>query len=169
MTADRLQTSAFHYLARYSTSSEGLRRVLLRRLERERRRLLSEGTEPPATDPALVEAVVERCVRAGLLDDARFAAGRVATLRHRGYAAGRIRQALQAKGVAREVADAAIESDGSDDDASARRFAERRRLGPFRMRPDPGRRDRDIAAMMRAGFPYGLARAVIDGEPVAEA
>ena len=55
--------------------------------------------------------------------------------------------------------------DGYRERAAARRYAERRRLGPWRADPArrSGRRDRDIAAMARAGFPVRLAISVIDG------
>jgi regulatory protein len=48
---------------------------------------------------------------------------------------------------------------------AARAYAKRRRIGPFR-RPGTreAHRDRDLGAMARAGFPYGLARATIEAE-----
>mgnify|MGYP007004680707 CR=1 FL=1 len=48
-------------------------------------------------------------------------------------------------------------------------YAKRRRLGPWR-RPGTreAHRDRDLAAMARAGFPYGLGRRVIEADPDAE-
>ena len=51
------------------------------------------------------------------------------------------------------------------EDQAARAYAKRRRLGPYR-RPDlrAAHRDRDLAALARAGFAYGLARRVIDME-----
>ena len=49
--------------------------------------------------------------------------------------------------------------------AAAVRLAQRKRLGPFRPAAlRAGHRDRDLAAMARAGFDYATARRVIDAE-----
>jgi len=56
-----------------------------------------------------------------------------------------------------------------DDLAAAIAFARRRRIGPFRL--DAARdasRERDLAALGRAGFGYELARRVIEAESVEE-
>lgn len=56
------------------------------------------------------------------------------------------------------------EADAVEEQA-AQAYAKRRRLGPYR-RPDQraAHRDRDLAALARAGFAYGLARRVVDRE-----
>jgi regulatory protein len=46
---------------------------------------------------------------------------------------------------------------------AARRFVQRRRLGPFRTAPArEGQHNRDLAAMARAGFAFGVARKVLE-------
>ena len=54
--------------------------------------------------------------------------------------------------------------------SSALRFAERRRLGPFAAAPprDPRDREKALAAMIRAGHGFALARAIIELAPGAE-
>ena len=119
--------------------------------------------------------MVTRAVSAGLVDDARFTAGRVAALRRRGTSARALSAKLAAKGVSRDlVADAmAAERDAAEgadtEEAAAAAYAKRRRLGPWR-RPDTreAHRDRDLAAMARAGFPYGLARRIVERETADE-
>jgi regulatory protein len=112
----------------------------------------------------LVDEAVAACIAAGLVDDAAFAAGRTATLRRRGWPERRIRMALRQKGVATPLVDAAIAADDGDDASAAHRFAARRRLGPWRGGNRAEKRDKDIAAMMRAGFSLTLARQAIDSE-----
>ena len=51
-----------------------------------------------------------------------------------------------------------------DEAAQARRLAERKRLGPYRPGERAPYRDRDVRALVRAGFPAGLAKRVVDGE-----
>lgn len=169
VTEAYLERAALHYLERYSASVAMLRATLLRRVQA-RCRL---RTEEPAAFAPLVEAVVGRAVAAGLVDDARFAAARAATLRRRGTSARGLAAKLAAKGVPRALVEATLaeeqeteEEAGDAEATAARAYAKRRRIGPWR-RPDTrlAHRDRDLAALARAGFPYALARRVIEAEP----
>ena len=165
-----LERAALHYLERYSASTEMLRRTLARRVERRAR---ARGEDPGDFAP-MVEATVARAVSAGLVNDARFAAARLATLRRRGTSGRGAAAKLAAKGVPREVVEGAMraegeaapkEGDAAVEERAARAYARRRRLGPHRL-PEmrAANRARDLAALARAGFPYDLARRVLDGE-----
>jgi regulatory protein len=153
-----LKKSAAAYLGRYATSSANLERVLQRRIQRWCR--LNGGDSTAFSD--LVTETVAFCVTHGLVDDAAFAEVRTATLRNRGWPSRRIRAGLAQKGLARDVIETALEQDEIGDEAAAMRFAQRRRLGPWRLTGRADKRERDIAAMMRAGFGMDLARATID-------
>ena len=155
-----LQRAALAYLERYATSVDNLRRVLLRKA----RRRLGPGAQLDETQIQAIEEVIAAAGRMDLVDDSRFALGRVTTLLRRGTSRRAMKARLVAKGVDGETIDKAIADAGSDDDAAARRLAQRRRLGPWRVTPDPDRRDRDLAALARAGFSFDVARRVIDGE-----
>jgi regulatory protein len=171
VTAAYLERAALHYLERYGASSEMLRRVLVRKVKA-RCRLRAEDPEPHL---ALVEATVTRAQAGGLVNDAAFAAARAATLRRRGGSARRIAQALAAKGVEAEVVAEALAGDADApppedaEAAAAFAYARRRRLGPYRA-PDAraASRERDLAALARAGFAYGLARRVVEAEPAGD-
>ena len=170
ISAPWLERAALHYLERYSASTEMLRRTLARRVEK-RARLRGED---PAAFAEMITATVARAVSAGLVDDARFTDTRLATLRRRGTSSRGVSAKLAAKGVPRDVVEAAMqaereaapEGEAADIEAqAAQAYAKRRRLGPYR-RPDlrVAHRDRDLAALARAGFPYALARHVVDAE-----
>lgn len=157
-----LTRAAYNHLARYAASSGHLRTILTRRLKNWARR---EQADASAHLP-LVDNAIDACRRAGLLDDGAYAASRAALLAQRGWPARRIAASLAAKGVARPEVEAALAARPDDaDDAAASRYAARRRFGPWRLRDRTERRQRDIAAMVRAGFSPSLARRVIDGEP----
>lgn len=160
VTAAYLERAALAYLERYASSAETLRRVLRRKAER-RCRLRGED---PAAALTLIEPVVEKALRLGLVDDARYAEARVGSLRRRGGSARGIRAKLAAKGVDRETVEAALEGEDGDEEAAAHALARRRRLGPYRLRDRAAFREKDLAALARAGFPFGIARAVVDGE-----
>ena len=172
VSAAWLERVALHYLDRYSASTEMLRRTLARRVEKRAR----ARDEDPAAFAEMVEETVARALRGGLVDDARFAQARLATLRRRGTSTRGAGAKLAAKGVPRAVVAAVMEGereaavDGSSDEAdvearAAAAYARRRRLGPHR--PPKTRahhRARDLAAMARAGFGYRLARSVIEAQ-----
>ncbi|HVO15442.1 MAG TPA: RecX family transcriptional regulator [Alphaproteobacteria bacterium] len=167
-TAQHLEDAALHYLERFASSATHLRRVLMRRVERSAR---IHGTDR-AEGAALVEDLLGRFERSGLLDDRVYAEGRAAALFRRGTAPRAIRAALRAKGVASETIEAALGTLGAGADAeltAAAALARRRRLGPYRpAEARAGRRDKDLAALARAGFGYDVARRVIDAEDRAE-
>lgn len=165
-TPKYLENAALYYLERFATSAENLRRVLMRKVDKSVR---AHGTDRDE-GAAAIAGIVERFIRSGLLDDAAYARARVASLRRRGDGARTIHAKLRAKGVAKAEIDAALAGHAEDEGgegaemAAAARLARRRKLGPYR---DPAaradRRERDLAALARAGFSYDVARTVIDG------
>lgn len=159
VTPAYLQRAAMSYLERYASSAENLRRVLRRKVDK-RCRLRGED---PAEFHEMIDEVVAKSLRSGLIDDARYAEARVATLRRRGGSARAIQAKLSAKGVGRSTIAAALEGEEGDEQEAARAFARRRRLGPYRPGERAPYRDKDLAAMARAGFRFDLAREVIDG------
>lgn len=172
ITATALDNAALHYLQRFASSAENLRRVLLRRVERVARAAEEGGEDIRVQGAALVDALVERYRRSGLLDDAAYAEARARSLHRRGASLKAIRHGLALKGIDAETAQASLErlrEDTPDADlAAALALARRRRLGPFRPPENrAGHRLKDIAALGRAGFSYEVARRVVDGEPAA--
>ena len=105
--------------------------------------------------------------RAGVLDDRTYATARALSLHRRGASARAIRANLLAKGVPGDLIDEALgalsEEAAEAELAAAVTYARRRRLGPFRdtdARPEA--RQKDLAALSRAGFSYGVALKVVD-------
>jgi regulatory protein len=167
VTAAYLERAALTYLERYASSEGNLRRVLRRKIDK---RCRLRGEDPASFHP-LVEDVIGRALRAGLIDDVRYAQARVATLRRRGGSARTIHAKLSAKGVDRETVLAALDGEDRDrevDEATAAHaLARRRKLGPYRPGERQPYREKDLAALARAGFSYAVARSVIDGEALA--
>ena len=154
--SDLLERWALHYLGRYASSAENLRRVLTRRV----RRRSPDAVQPAA---ALIDALVARYRESGLLDDAAYAAARVQSLHRRGESMRAMRARLAAKGVsAADAADAVsgLRAAAPDPDlAAACAFARRRRLGPFRR--TAADHARELGAFARAGFSRRVAEAVL--------
>ena len=166
VTREWLFRAAAYYLGRYASTAENLRRVLERKVAS---RIRDWGDDPKAPDPeasaALVDATVAHFLELKLLDDRAFAEARLASLRRRGTSIRQVQAKLSEKGVDRELIAEVVGGDETDDRAAALAFARRRRLGPHRLRDRTERRDRDIAAMMRAGFGLSDARHAIDRDP----
>jgi len=168
ITAEYLDKAALFYLERYASSAENLARVLMRRVEKAARAGISDREE----GRRLVDALIERYCARGLLNDRTYAEGRARSLLRQGRPRAAIARRLAAKGVESEAIDQAIGSladESADPDlAAAITFARRRRLGPWRLKDRVEFRQRDLAALGRAGFSYELARKVVASETVEE-
>ena len=157
LNAVRLDELALHYVSRFATSRAKLATYLGRKI---RERGWDEG--PPAD----IAALVERLSRLGYVDDAAFALAKSRSLTSRGYGVGRVRQALYGAGIGEEAAAPARDHASAQSVDAARHYARRRRIGPFALAaPDPKARQRALAAMIRAGHDFALARAIVALEP----
>ena len=146
-----------HYVGRFATS----RAKLVTYLNRKVRERGWAGTRP--ADP---RAVAERLAGLGYIDDAAFAAAKARALGSRGYGARRVASALYAAGIGEEDRGGAMDAAEKGKVAAALRFAQRKRIGPYALAAvDPAVREKSIAAMIRAGHGFALARAIATLEP----
>jgi regulatory protein len=111
---------------------------------------------------AAAEAVLDRFVEVGLIDDAAFARAWVDSRQAgRGLARRALQAELRAKGVDAEVAAEAVESVDDDDERdAARRLVERRARSMQRLDRATATR-RLIGMLARKGYGGGLAAAVV--------
>ena len=156
----RLEELALAYVSRFSTTSAKLERYLHRKL---RERGWSGEDEP---EPG---RLVERYVELGYVDDEAFARARSEGLLRRGYGTRRVSQALGEAGIAEDLR-RRLRPDEAEVRRAALTFARRRRLGPFGHQSlDRPLRDRQIAAMLRAGHTLDSALKMINAATVDEA
>lgn len=164
VTSDDLEQQALDYLARFASSAANLRRVLKDKVERSAR--LHDTNREAGL--AAIEALVGRLVAAGALDDRRFAEGRAQSLFRRGASRRAIAGKLAEKGVGEAEIAAALASldelTADPDFVAAVAYAKRRRLGPFRTAGRAPQRDKDLAALARAGFGFDVARRIVDAD-----
>ncbi|WP_417683826.1 regulatory protein RecX [Roseibium sp.] len=160
-TEERLIRQAVYYLERYATSVENLRRVLERKVARAAR--ANDLNEQDFSE--LIDSVIAKCERSGMVDDRRFAETKVASQRRRGYSSRQITAKLQSRGVKADVVEDVLRSHELDDAQAAIVMARRKRIGPWRTRGNRSDfRDKDMAALCRAGFSFENARRIIDGD-----
>jgi regulatory protein len=157
LTAAKLDEMALNYVGRFATSRAKLVTYLARKL-RER------GWDGAGAPP--LEELADRLVRLGYIDDRAFALSKARSLTGRGYGERRVKQALARDGIGEEDGTDAKDLAEAEAVAAALRFAERRSIGPYAQKvPDPAQRERALAAMIRAGHRFPIARAIIDLKP----
>lgn len=160
LDAARLEELALAYVARFATSAAKLEAYLRRKL-RERG---WAGEEGPDTG-----TLVQRYVDLGYVDDAAFARARSGGLLRRGYGQRRIDQALGAAGISAEIREDTRVSE-ADARHAALAMARKRRFGPFgHEAPDRQRREKQLAAMLRAGHALDSARELVDAASAEQA
>ncbi|MDI1295788.1 MAG: RecX family transcriptional regulator [bacterium] len=154
---DSLRDLALHYVGRFATSRAKLVAYLDRKV-RER----GWGGEQPAE----IDALVERLTDLGYINDSSFAALKSAALARRGFGARRVNETLRAAGIAETDRGEADATTHSESWSAADRFAKRKRIGPYAQQmPDPKQRDKMIAAFLRAGHGFAIARLWVDAAP----
>jgi regulatory protein len=153
----RLDELALTYVGRFATTRAKLGSYLSRKI-RERG---WAGEQPP--EP---ERIVERLAELGYVDDAQYALSKARSLTGRGYGPRRVSQSLHAAGIGEEDGEAARELAGEESVEAALHYARRRRIGPYAAEaPDPAARERALAAMIRAGHSFGIAKAILSLKP----
>tara|TARA_B100002051_G_scaffold13294_1_gene11024 strand:- start:1128 stop:1775 length:648 start_codon:yes stop_codon:yes gene_type:complete len=167
LTERRLSNVALHYLSRYSATTDSLRKVLMRRVVASAR---AHGTDPEE-GAAWIETLITKFQTLGYLNDRAYAENRARSLLARGSSSLAVAMKLREKGLDADNIEAALETAREDaldlDLVAAAALARRRRLGPYRRDDErEERRDRDLAALARAGFSYEIAKRIIEAETV---
>lgn len=148
----RLRDLALAYVARFATSRGKLAAYLRRKL----RELGWDGEGEPD-----IAALVARYAELGYVDDAAYARAKSGDLLRRGYGPRRVTQALGQAGIDEDLR-AAVSASQHEARAAALQLARKRRFGPFAADPpDPATREKQLAAMLRAGHGFEVARAVL--------
>lgn len=159
-----LENAALHYLKRYAATVSQLKRVLVRKVDRSLR--FHGGDRAEAL--GWVEALTDKLIRGGLINDQAYAELKAQSLRASGRSARVIAQKLRLKGVAADVVQQKLAEATAEvsEDTAARIWARKKRLGPFRRDTQTRQenRQRDLAALARAGFSFSTAKRVIDGD-----
>lgn len=152
---DSLRQLALAYVGRFATTRAKFRHYLSRKI---RERGWAGDRSPDVA--ALADAFAEQ----GYIDDSGYAAAKAQSLTARGYGPRRVAAHLRRAGVEEEDAAAAHRHSQDEAVAAAVRFAQRRKIGPFSSGPaqDPRVREKALAAMVRAGHGFEIAKTILD-------
>ncbi|CAA9500377.1 MAG: Regulatory protein RecX [uncultured Sphingomonas sp.] len=153
----KLQELALRYVSRFATTRAKAEDYLRRKLRE--RGWNGEGSPDP-------DGLVSKLAALGYIDDAAFARAKAGSLGARGYGLRRVSQALAQAGVSEADGEDARTVAGDGAVEAAVLFARRRRIGPFATGPgDPAAREKALAAMIRAGHGFALAKAIVNTAP----
>ena len=145
-----LNRLSLRYVERYATTRGKLVDYL-------RRKLRERGWD--GERPADAEALADRHVAAGHVDDTLYARVKAESLARRGYGERRIAAALSSQRVGADDRQAALDQLPEDGTTAALRLLRRRRLGPFaRVAGDDDAERRTLGVLLRAGHDFAEAR-----------
>ncbi|OJW67227.1 MAG: hypothetical protein BGO57_11305 [Sphingomonadales bacterium 63-6] len=149
----RLEELALAYVARFATSAAKLENYLARKL---RERGWDGEGEPD------IPALVSRYAGLGYVDDASYARAKAGGLLRRGYGPRRVNQALNAAGISQEIREG-LRAGAGEQRRAVLALARKRRFGPFAAVPvDRAMREKQIAAMLRAGHSLDNIRELVN-------
>lgn len=152
-----LERLGLRYVERFATTRGKLTDYFRRKL---RERGAVEGF-----DTAGIDVLVEKFARLGYVDDASWAGSKASSLTRRGYGPRRVGAALKAAGIDPDLAEA-VAPDEDEALAAAETYARKRKFGAFADREaDRETRQKQLAAMLRAGHGYDLARRIVTARP----
>lgn len=155
-----LERLALRYVERFQTTRAKLVRYL-----NEKVRARGWAGDRPADAAGLAD----RFADLGYIDDRAWAEAKAGAMTRRGLGGRRVVGALRQAGVSEEDAVVAepVVADGRV--AAALALARRRRIGPFAaVQADRPAREKHLAALVRGGHDFALARAIVDLPPGAD-
>lgn len=160
----KLRDLALHYAGRYATTKAKLARYLARKIR--------ERGWDAAAQPDDIDALVEDFAALGYVNDAAYAEARSRSLARRGYGKRRLEQDLSAAGIGKSDARGAQDAAYGHQYDSAHIFARRKKIGPYAAEIAPPEiKRKQLAAFVRAGHDFDVARRFVDaapGEEIAE-
>lgn len=156
LDAAALERLGLRYVERFATTRARLTAYL-------RRKIRERGWEGGTADP---EALAEKFAELGYIDDRAFGEARAAAMGRRGLGKRRVTGALHHDGIDEIDSAAIVPAVEERAVETALAFARRKRIGPFaQVEAERAVREKQIAAMIRAGHDFALARRIVAMAP----
>ncbi len=164
-----LHNAGLSYLQRFASSTENFRSVMMRKI---RRSCAVHETPAPEDAIEMLDALIIRFTELGLLNDREYARMMTASLTRKGLSEKAIYARLKNRGIPKNLVREHLEEEAHSDSQAALRFAQRKRIGPFRKSPLPDdplsrqkQKNKEFSALARAGFDFETARRVLEQDP----
>ncbi len=175
ITATYLHNSGLYYLERFSSSSTNFREVMRRKAKRS----CMHHTEQNYDECCImIDELVEKFIKAELLNDSVYARAKVSALRRKGKSKRAIETYLKSKGLENTIIIQELQhfdeenfKDTADAELqSARTLVRKKRIGPHRppLRTPNNPEDlmklqqKELGRMARAGFSFEISKRVLN-------
>ena len=160
LDAAALEQMALRYVERFATTRGRLTDYLKRKI---RERGWDGGSGAVLAEPG---ELAQRMADLGYVDDRAFAEQRAAAMQRRGLGARRVAGAFREAGIDEGDAESVAPAIADRGVESALAFARRKRIGPYG-NGDGDRKlhEKQLAAMLRAGHRFDLARKIVAAPP----
>ena len=152
LTEKRLLNITLFYLSQREASSEKVRTMLKRRLQRMKQR----GEEIPPQANEWIENVIQKVKDLSYLNDNRYAENQIRCMIQQGKSERYMTTKLATAGIDSDTVHHILQDFESDELSRAIRYAQKKRLGIYNPKSDSDPQ-KDLAKMARAGFSYDIA------------
>ncbi|MBP5699129.1 MAG: regulatory protein RecX [Alphaproteobacteria bacterium] len=162
-TKSRLRNIALYYLERFESSEENLRIILRRRIDKY---VFFNKEYNPMQAYQWVEDVIAECLSQNFINDKRFADFKINNYLQAGKSRRYIEQKLKQKGIDEKIIEQYFAQINYSEFDSALSFARKKKIGRFRENDEDRleNRQKDLAALVRAGFDYDVAKEILEPE-----
>lgn len=150
LTEKRLENITLYYLERFDASSDKLRQMLKRRVQKQK----MLGLPIDKNINQWIECVIQKMQQLGYVNDARYAENMIRRLSQSGKSTRFIQQKLLSAGIDQQIVENYLAPEDELD--RARTFVHKKHLGADYQK--------DLAKLARAGFSYEIAQQVLKGE-----
>ena len=164
ITADYLHNSGLYYLERYAASSGHFRTVMTRKVKRSCHYHTDQNYDECIK---LIDNLIEKFLRAGLLNDDLYLRSMITSYRRKGLSSSMIKQKLFAKSIAADSIEDAIKQFDAEQDLAPQQaeikaaaiFCRRKKLGAYRIKDIEN--EKELAKMARAGFSFDISKKIL--------
>ncbi len=166
ITSTYLHNSGLYYLERFAASKKHFKTVMMRKVKRS---CMHHKDQDYNECAILVDALVNKFEKSGLLNDDLYTSGSVSSLRRKGLSRMAIISKMLQKGIAKDQTLLALEkldyeTHESCDDAeraAALNFARKKRIGPY-FRGNEQNIKKSLGVLARGGFSYSVAMSILE-------
>ncbi len=162
-TKARLLNIALYYLQRFETSTDNLRKVLIRRIDK----YAFFDKEYDKSDALTwVEEILVEFNDKNYINDDRYSNIKVNSLINQGKSKKYIESKLMQKGINSSLIQQTLSNIEYDELEVATKFATKKKIGKFRIDEEKRKLflQKDFATLIRAGFSYDIAKQLVEDE-----
>lgn len=168
ITPSLLRQQALRYLDRFASTTTKMQRHLLNKS----RNAIEFHDLDPGVVLEMIDVEIKKLEKSGIINDQEYASSKARTMARQGKSKVQIGVKLNILGFDDALSDTAfsqLSEAGHNDRIAAAKYVKKRRFGPFK--PQETREERlnkELSTLVRNGFEFGLANAILSLETTEE-